>query len=477
MSEQPVKSPPTRKPRAGDQFELDIVAFDGRGRGTAQRDGYHFTVRRAAPGATVRAMVLRRRGANIEAVALEKLAAGPKAVEPVCAHFGACGGCSLQDLAYSEQLAGLRALVERSFTSRLSTPFELHDVIPAPATTRYRNKMEFTFSARRWIAPGEPENAPNGFALGMHAAGVHGKVVDIYGCSIQARVADEILATVRELSVARALPPWDPKLHTGLLRYLVIRHAGSSSEVLVNLVTSDEAPDVIDPFVREIVARHPTITTFLQNVNSRPADTAIGDPGRERVLFGGGVIRERILGLEFELSAGSFFQTNSVQAERLFEIVREECALTGGETVYDLYCGTGTIALILSAAAREVIGFEIVSSSVADARANALRNGIGNVRFVEGDALDGLATEGLPAPDVVVVDPPRAGLHKKVLPRLAALGARRIVYVSCHHPAAAEDARVLESLGWRVERVRPIDMFPHTPHVECVITLVPQSAS
>jgi 23S rRNA (uracil1939-C5)-methyltransferase len=185
------------------------------------------------------------------------------------------------------------------------------------------------------------------------------------------------------------------------------------------------------------------------------------------------VIKERVLGLEFMLSAGSFFQTNSAQAERLFEIVREECALEGGETVYDLYCGTGVIALVLARAAREVIGFELVASAVLDARENARRNGIPNVRFIEGDALDGLATRDLPLPDVIVVDPPRSGLHKKVLPRLAALGAKRIVYVSCHHPAAAADASVLESLGWRVERVRPIDMFPHTPHVECVLTLVP----
>jgi 23S rRNA (uracil1939-C5)-methyltransferase len=193
------------------------------------------------------------------------------------------------------------------------------------------------------------------------------------------------------------------------------------------------------------------------------------------VLFGPGTIRERILGLDLLVSAGSFFQTNSVQAERLFEIVREEAALTGNEIVYDLYCGTGTIALVLAKAAREVIGFEIVPSAVADARANAVRNNIENARFVEGDALDGLAHPDLPAPDVCVVDPPRAGLHKKLLARLAVLGARRIVYVSCHPGSAANDVAELEGLGWRAERVRPIDLVPHTPHIECVVTLVPRS--
>ncbi|MDZ4771843.1 MAG: 23S rRNA (uracil(1939)-C(5))-methyltransferase RlmD [Planctomycetota bacterium] len=471
-SEIPIAVPITRKPRPGDHVDLEIEAFDGRGRGVANKDGFHYAVKRGTAGARVRALILKRRGASIEAVALETLRVSAFAATPPCAHFGSCGGCSLQDITYDAQLSGLHRLVARSM-SGLSSPFTLDSVVPAPSTVRYRNKMEFTFSSRRWIAPDEPLDAPNGFALGQHAVGVHGKVVDVHACSIQADVANEILASVRALSIERALPPWDGKSHTGLMRHFVIRRAGSTGEILVNLVTSTEAPELIEPFARELVARHPAITTFVQNVNSRAADTAIGDPGRERVLHGKGVIAERVLGLEFELSAGSFFQTNSAQAERLFEIVREECALTGSEIVYDLYCGTGVIALVLASSAREVIGFELVASAVADARENARKNGVENVRFVEGDALDGLATRDLPPPDVIVVDPPRAGLHKKVLPKLAALGAKRIVYVSCHHPAAAADALVLESLGWRVARVRPIDMFPHTPHVECVLTLLP----
>lgn len=465
-----------RKPRQGDEVELEITDFDGRGRGVAEKDGYSYAVKRGTTGAFVRALILRRRGTSIEAVALETLRASPFAVEPACAHFGACGGCSLQDLAYERQLAGLARLVERSLRARLRSDYVLADVVPAPAATRYRNKMEFSFSTRRFVASSEPADAPNGFALGLHAAGVHQKVVDVRACAIQSSAADAVLATVRAEVSARAVPLWDPKSHTGLLRHLVLRRAGSTGELLVNLVTSTEAREVVDDLARAIVGRHPWITTFVQNVNSRPADTAIGDPGRERVLFGTGTIRERVLGLEFALSAGSFFQTNSAQAERLFEIVREECAVTGRETIFDLYCGTGVIALVLARAAREVIGFEIVPSAVADARKNALENGLANVRFVEGDALDGLSTAGLPPPDVVVVDPPRAGLSKRVLPRLAALGARRIVYVSCHHPAAAHDASALEAQGWRVERVRPIDMFPHTPHVECVLTLVPASS-
>jgi 23S rRNA (uracil1939-C5)-methyltransferase len=464
-----------RKPRPGDELELSITAFDARGRGVAELDGMHFQVRRATAGSRVRALVLRRRKSSVEAITLQALDAGPHAVAAPCAHFGSCGGCSLQSLGYAQQLAGLRALVVDAFRAQGLGHVPVDAVVPAPSTTRYRNKMEFSFSNRRWIAPGEPENAPNGFALGLHAAGMHQKVVDVHACAIQAAEADAILSTVRELVTARATPPWDARAHTGLLRHLVVRVAGSTGEILVNLVTSTEAPDVIEPLAREIVTRHPAITTLVQNVNSRPADTAIGDPGRERVLHGSGAIRERVLGLELCLSAGSFFQTNSAQAERLFAMVREEAALSGNETVYDLYCGTGTIALTLACAAREVIGFEIVPSSVADARANADRNSITNARFVAGDVLESLAAPDLPAPGVIIVDPPRAGLHKKVLARLAVLGARRIVYVSCHPGSAATDAAELERSGWQAVRVRPIDMVPHTPHVESVVTLVPRA--
>ncbi len=466
---------PKRKLRPGDEIELTITAFDARGRGTGDLGEMHITVRRATPGSRIRALVLKRRRSAVEAVALETLDAGPHAVTAPCAHFGSCGGCSLQSLDYAQQLQGLHAIVATAFRTHGLAHVPIDPVIPAPSTTRYRNKMEFSFSTRRWIAPDEPNGAPNGFALGLHAAGLHTKVVDILGCSIQTESADAILSTLRELAVERDIPPWDPQAHVGLLRHIVLRVAGTTNEVLVNLVTSTEAPDIIDPLVREIVARNPSITTFVQNVNSRPADTSIGDPGRERILFGTGTIRERILGLELLVSAGSFFQTNSTQAERLFEIVREESALTGAETVYDLYCGTGTIALVLASRAREVIGFEIVPSAVADARANAARNHILNARFVEGDALDGLAHPDLPRPDVCVVDPPRAGLHKRVLAHLAELQPKRIVYVSCSPASAANDVAELEKLGWRTLRVRPIDLVPHTPHIESVITLVPHT--
>jgi 23S rRNA (uracil1939-C5)-methyltransferase len=458
-----------RKPRRGDPLELAVERFDERGDGIAHSGEYQVELPRALPGERVRAEVSWRRRNVLGARVLERLERSPQAVQARCAHFGACGGCSFQSLDYSAQLAGLHALVSRAFRAEgFGAELEIAPVEGARELYGYRNKMEFTFSNRRWIERSEPEGADATFALGLHAPGMHSKVIDIGSCPIQPAAADRILATLRAEARARALEPWDQRTHTGLLRHAVLRSSRASGEILVDLVTSSDAPELVDPYAQAVLAQHGEITTFVQNVNSRPAQTAQGE--RERVLHGPGFIVERLLGLDFAISANSFFQTNSAQAERLFGLVREEAGTRGGELVFDLYCGTGTIALVLAAQAREVLGFELAPSSVADARANAARNGIENVRFVEGDVLASLAREQ-GQPDVCVADPPRAGLHPRLLPVLGALAPRRIVYVSCNPASGARDARALANAGYRLQRVRPIDLFPHTPHVECVFAL------
>lgn len=514
---------PPRKPRKGEELVVRVEAIDARGRAVGRVDGFRVTLSRALPGSLVRAKVLRRRRDQIEAVALETLEASPLAVEARCAHFGACGGCSFQDLAYEAQLATLHALVDGALRAKglltdaatssrsqgidalvegepstrgvhaeveaAALPEHVHalvgrashardrvadvvvePVVPAPSAWRYRNKMEFTFGNRRWIDPSEPADAPNGFALGLHAKNLFSKVVDVRSCAIQDEEADAILATTRALALEMQLEPWDVRSHAGLVRHLVMRVSGTNGEVLVTLVTSRDAPEVVDAFAERLRALHPRITTFVHAVNSRAGATAIGES--ERVVFGPGFLRETLLGVEFRVSSRSFFQTNTKQAERLFEIVREECQLTGRERVWDLYCGTGTLTLVLASLAHVIEGFELVPEAIEDARANALANGITNATFEVGDVLDLARTAGMrPAPDVVVVDPPRAGLHPKVAPALADLRARRIVYVSCNPAAAANDVAVLVERGYRLARVRPIDLFPHTPHVETVLRL------
>ena len=268
---------------------------------------------------------------------------------------------------------------------------------------------------------------------------------------------------------SRGLAPWDCIGHTGLMRHAVLRKGFRTGEIMVNLVTSRDADDEVRPLAGALLDRHPEITTIVQSVNTRPASIAVGE--WEHVLHGDGVIHERVLGLTYTLSAGSFFQTNTEQCDRLFQIVREEAASRAEDVVYDLYCGTGAIGLSLSGAVRLVHGWESVPEAARDARQNARANGIENAHFHAGDVLAGLAERGgLPDPDVVVLDPPRAGLHPRVVPSVVALAPRRIVYVSCNVHAAAGDVPALAGAGYHLTRVRPIDLFPHTPHVECVLT-------
>jgi 23S rRNA (uracil1939-C5)-methyltransferase len=386
-------------------------------------------------------------------------------------HFGSRGSCAFQDLDHAVQLEGKRRLVASAFRARAGVAeAEIDPVLPAPEPFGYRNKMEFSFGARRWIESREPEGAREGVALGLHAANVYTKVVDVGSCPIQSPAADAILAAAREVSKASGLSFWDPRTHSGVLRHLVLRVARGTGEILVGIVTSVDARAEIDALAGALLARDLGITTIVHGLNTRPADTAAAD--EERVVFGTGRIRERLGDLVFSLSLGSFFQTNTRGAELLVDVARDEARLEGDEAVWDLYCGTGTLGLSLARSARTVLGFEVVPVAVEDARANALANGIGNVRFALGDVIDGLGVaQPNETPDVVLLDPPRAGLHPRVVPALLALAPRRIVHVSCNPAALARDVEMLVAGGYRLGRVRPIDLFPHTPHVECVVAL------
>lgn len=472
---------PVRKPRHGDELVVEVSGYDRRGRAVGRAlDGegraFQVNLRGAVPGDRVRAVVVRRRGERVDAALEEHLERGPASVSPRCSHFATCGGCSFQDLAYEAQLGVLKAGIEAAL-ARHGLEARVDAVLADPEPWHYRNKMEFTFADRRWIEVGEPQGVESNFALGLHVPGRHDKVMDVRECSIAFEEASTILCDARDLARAADLPPWNLRDHTGLLRHLVLRKAHHSGQVLVNLVTAQDAPELVEPYAAELVARHPEITTFVQSVNTRPAAVAIGE--RERVLSGPGFIEERLGGLDLRISPGSFFQTNTRQAELLARIVREEAlggdALDGvapPECVYDLCSGGGVLSLLLASGAGRVVGFELVGSAVEDARANARRNGIDNVEFVEGDVARELgAYASPPPPEVCVADPPRAGLHADVIRALTALAPRRIVYVACNLFASGGDVAALAAAGWSVTRVRPIDLFPHTPHAECVLTL------
>ena len=447
------------KPKRGDCLELvvDDLAFGGEGVGRA--DGYVVVVRGGLPGDRLRVRVLESRSRFGRAVIEEVLTPSPDRVEAPCPYFGRCGGCRLQHLAYPAQLAFKEKQV-RDCLTRLGGlgPFELRPIVPAPAPYGYRNKMEFTVAG-----PG-----PH---IGLHQAERYDVVLDIERCLLQSDTMNALLDELRVQTRARALTVWEPQSERGLLRFVAVREGQRTGEAMVNIVGSAADVETLVPVAEALRARVPATTSVVLNVNDTKSSVATGS--EEHLLLGRDHITERLGAVTFRVSAASFFQTNTAQAERLFAMVAEACELTGDETVLDLYSGTGAISLLLAGRARHVYGIELVPASVADAARNAQANGITNCTFLAGEVrhvLPALAADGV-RPAVVVADPPRAGFHPKALGALAGVAPARIVYVSCNPSTLARDVGDLVRQGYRLDWVQPVDMFPQTPHIEAVARL------
>ena len=345
----------------------------------------------------------------------------------------------------------------------------VHPTLASVPEFGYRNKMEFSCSPRRWLLPhelGREEIIP-GMAVGLHVPGTFDKVLDIDVCLLMPAPGSEILAHIRAFIAASPLPVYGLKSHQGFWRFVVLRHSVARDQWMVNLVTASQERDHLLPLAQALVEAYPGIVSVVNNVTSRKAGVATGE--YEVLLAGKPVIVEQIGEFSYELSANSFFQTNTRAAVRLYDVVKAYAGLTGRETVLDLYCGTGTIAIYLSGGAAEVIGLEIAESAVHDARSNCRRNQVANCRFISGDirhTLSQLAAR----PDVMVIDPPRAGMHESVVQQILAMAPPRIVYVSCNPATLARDLALLKE-AYRVVQVQPVDMFPHTFHIESVAQL------
>jgi 23S rRNA (uracil1939-C5)-methyltransferase len=447
------------KPKRGDLLELvvDDLAFGGEGVGRA--DGYVVFVRGGLPGDRLRVRVTEARGRFGRGVIDTVLSPSPDRVEAPCPYFGSCGGCRLQHLAYPAQLAFKEKQV-RDCLTRLGglTPFELRPIVAAPAPSGYRNKMEFTIAG-----PGP--------LIGLHQAERYDVVLDIERCLLQSDTMNALLDELRRQVRERALSVWDPQSERGLLRFAAVREGQRTGEAMVNIVASAPDVDTLVPVAEALRARVPATTSVVLNVNDKKASVAVGS--EEHLLLGRDHITEKLGSVGFRVSAASFFQTNTAQAERLFAIVAQACELGGDDTVLDLYSGTGAISLLLAGRARHVYGIELAPAAVADAVRNAQANGIANCTFLTGEVrhvLPALARDGV-RPSVVVADPPRAGFHPKALSALAALAPARIVYVSCNPSTLARDVGDLVRQGYRLDWVQPVDMFPQTPHIEAVARL------
>jgi 23S rRNA (uracil1939-C5)-methyltransferase len=446
--------PPLKK---GDEFELRIDSLAYGGNGVGRLDGFVVFVRRGLPGDTVRARITKVKGNHAEAAAIELLEPSSSRVDASCAHFGACGGCRFQDLAYEAQIQEKQTQL-RDALERLGglAGFELLPIVPAVETFGYRNKLEYSFT-----------ETPSGAGLGFHRAGRWDEVIDIDRCWLTTDVGNALREAARDWARALGIRPYSQATGEGFLRHLVVREARNTGQALVVLVTAPGELSGADQLVDRL-RRVRELRSVHWAVNDRPAEVTNLPTV---LLWGEEAIEEQILGLRFRVRPNAFLQTNTAMCEQLYALAIEYAGLTGEETVHDLYCGIGTIGLALARDALTVWGIEVSEESVACAVENAELNGAANAAFFAGDVSHDV--EELRArsgqPDVVMLDPPRAGLSGKAVRAVGALGAARIVYVSCNPTTLAGNARQLvEDHGYRLERVRGVDMFPHTPHVEAV---------
>ena len=457
--------------KRGAELELDIESLAYGGMGLARKENFVIFVKYAIPGQRVLARIYKKRKGFAEAQVLKLLVESPNAVDVRCNHYWICS--KLQSLSYDEQIKEKSSQVEDAF-NRLGgfTDFKLDKVREADPIYHYRNKMEFTFSPNRWVLESEPEGVDKSFALGLHIPGRFDKILDIHECHIQPEIGNRILAVAREVCLENPeLKPYDPRSHIGFLRFLMLRFGVNTGDLMVNVVTSYHDMDKLSPLTDKLLEEFPEITSLVNNVNTRKADVAFGE--YETLLYGEPFIQEKIGALTFEISANSFFQTNTTQGEVLYEEVEKALDLKGDEIIYDLYCGTGTIGLYLSKNAKEVYGFEVIRSALDDAEKNADRNDISNVNFLKAN-LDTFFKSGqlpnrISRPDVIIVDPPRAGMHQDMVNYLPRLKAKKIVYVSCNPTTQARDARILNEHGYQIKGAAMVDMFPHTPHIETVM--------
>ena len=440
------EKPSARGPRRGELLEVEVDSLAFGGRGVARAEGFVVFVAGALPGDRVRVEVTKAKKRFAEARTVELLRAGADRVADSCVHGGEpCPGAPWQGLPYERQLAIKSEQVGEALR-RIGDleGFELEEIVPAAEQWRYRNKLEYSFG-----------DVDGEVALGFHARGRWDLIVDVEDCKLASEAGNAARNQVREWARLESIAPYDARARSGVLRNLAVREGRRTGQIQTRLVTA--------------AARLPRPPVDLHTVvegDSGGSEGPTGALGEER-------LREELCGLRLEMSHGAFFQTNTEMAERLYAVAAEFAGLSGRERLFDLFCGIGTIGLTMAPRAGEVWGLEIVPEAIADAERNAERNGIENAHFLAANARTGVRPllERAGRPDVVVVDPPRAGLSQKIVRRVIEAAPKRIVYVSCNPTTLAPNAAQLGEAGYRLRRVRPVDMFPQTPHIECVALL------
>jgi 23S rRNA (uracil1939-C5)-methyltransferase len=462
--------------KKGSEVTLRMGPAAYEGKCVAKVDGMAVFVAGTAPGDLVKAQITRKKSSFAEARLIEILESGPDRITPKCSHAPYCGGCTWQHVNYDEQARFKREHV-RDHLHRIGkqTHIEPHATLSSDRTFHYRNKMEYTFSDMRWLTPEEIASGDDfnrkGVALGLHVPGRYDKILDLNECYLQDEISYQILDWLRNYAVVNQIEPWNTHKREGFLRNLMIRNAFHTSDLMVNLVTYAENPEFMEQFTQDLLKQFPQVTTVINNVNDTFSPTSIGR--FEKVYHGPGFITEFIGPYSFHIDANAFFQTNTQQAEALYETARQYANIKQGDVVYDLYCGVGSLSLFVSEGASKVVGIEINEVSIKNAEANRDRNKVPHCYFQQGDMKDVFTKaiiEKHGRPDVIITDPPRAGMHEDVVRHLNELAVDRLVYVSCNSATLARDLQILSEV-YEVVQVQPVDMFPQTYHIESVTQL------
>lgn len=455
--------------------DIEIIDAGSEGKAVAKVDGQALFVPYGVPGDIVDVQITNKKKGYMEGKIVSLIKPSSHRVEPTCSHFGICGGCKWQILDYPQQLFYKQKQVLDNFNHLGKFEFpEINPIIGSEKQYYYRNKLEYTFTNLRWLEDVDMAQRDAGMelevrGLGFHVPGKFDKVVDIQHCSLQAEPSNEIRLAIKAFAMENDIPFYNLRSHEGILRNLIIRTA-STGEIMV-IVSMTELNDQTQALLDHLTHEFPQITSLYYVINTKMNDT-ISDLDME-LFYGKPTISEKMEDLEFMISPTSFYQTNSEQAYRLYSVARSFAQITEDDVVYDLYTGTGTIANFVARQAKKVIGIEYVDGAIEDARKNSTQNGITNTKFFAGDMKDILTPSFVKkqgTPSIVITDPPRAGMHQNVIDRLLEMEAKKIVYVSCNPATQARDITLLSS-KYKVTQVQPVDMFPHTHHVENVALL------
>jgi len=450
-----------------------VEDYAAEGKSIARVDGKVVFIERVVPGDVVDIRLLKTKKDWAEGYPLQFHSLSKERTAPFCQHFGVCGGCQWQMLPYDKQLFYKRQQVEDNLKriGKIELP-EIPAVLGADETRWYRNKLEYTFSAKRFIPENEfvKDGVNDLNASGFHAKGLFDKVVEIERCWLQAEPTNAIRKSITDFARKNNYSFYDHKLHTGFLRTVLLRIC-ETGEVMVNVVMAEDDEAKRSLLLENLLKEVPGITTLLYTINTKWNDS-LYDLNPVTVT-GKGYVVEKLEDLQFKIGPKSFFQTNTKQAEKLYSVARDYAELTGNETVYDLYCGTGSIGIFVNKLAKKIIGVEMIADAIEDAKENAALNNIDHAEFFAGDVIkicDDAFFAAHGKPDVIITDPPRAGMHEKLVKKILEITAPTVVYVSCNPATQARDLRLLDE-KYIVTKVQPVDMFPHTHHIENVAQL------